>query len=135
MQDTVPQGQGPPSFIVDSGSCVHIVKYRSLLTDIVTNADDQQHHMKLADGSSVSGVIKGRGTARFSVYDQLQNKQVLELREVYYIPTFPFNIISVHRGVRQGASFNFDSAGSTMKTPRHTFPLVNIGSTYRLQAV
>ena len=130
IQDTV-----PPSFIVNSSSCVHIVKDRNLLTNIVTNANDQRHHMKLADGTAVSGVIEGHGEARFSVYDHQRRKQVLELREVYNIPSFPFNIISVHRGVRQGASFNFASEGSTMKTPRHTFPLVNLGCTYCLQAV
>ena len=90
--------------------------------------------IRLANGTTHTGVVRGRGQASFKLKDNTGNIRKIILKDCLFVPEFSENIISVLSATRNGMGFNFNKNGATLEVPDGTkFPIVPGDKLYRIQ--
>ena len=76
------------TFLVDCGATTHIVNDKSCFIDTDPTFKSSDHYIELADGTTVNGIAKEKGTimTQFRTSDNLFVD--VKLRDVLYIPDF-----------------------------------------------
>ena len=103
VAENVLTANGRSNWIVDSGATSHMCKDEDLFTEFIKLATPQ--NITVGDGFSVEAT--GIGTI-FLNMNINQNKNVIcKLSNVFYVPTFSYNLLSVSKATKLGKSFQF----------------------------
>ncbi len=95
-------------WIVDSGCTTHICANLSMFKNLA-------HYTGEVKSASGKMQIRGMGTVCLPVKDQRGQLQVIELREVYYVPEIDYNLLSVVKANKvDGLRMAFDEKKCTL---------------------
>ena len=115
----------PTSLIVDTGASKHLIKDLSLFSKLEMDDSQSKHSIRLANGTTSTGIVRGRGQASLQLKDTTGNIRKIIITDALYIPDFPENIISVLAATKNGAGFYFNKHGAAMEVPDGTiFPII-----------
>ena len=92
---------------VDCGATTHMINDATKFKAVDKSFRPEDHMVKLADGSKVSGMAKMRRDAEVYLLDREGRQVKTRLRQALYIPTFPQNIFSVKAATANGAEVCF----------------------------
>ena len=112
------------TFLVDCGATTHIVNDRSCFIDTDPTFKSSDHYIELADGTTVNGIAKEKGTimTQFRTSDNVFVD--VKLRDVLYIPNFPQCIFSVKSATTHGCKVVFSENRDELIAPNGTiFPI------------
>ena len=125
------------TFLVDSGSTVHIVKDIDKFVKFDKDFNPEQHILELADGSKPTNVVKGRGDVSVCLKDTDGVCHTVKLENVLYIPSFNQNIFSVKSATDRGASVNFSKDNGFLSSSKSAtqFEINKHGNLYFLNCV
>ena len=127
---------GKESILVDSGASSHIICDKDKFISFDEKYDPNSHVIELADGSRSTGMIKGRGKARFQLYDTNGIPHEITLQDTLYIPSYNQNIMSVKLATKNGASVIFQKDTTKLITETGTeFNIESQGKLYFLYNV
>ena len=87
----------PGNLLVDSGATRHIICEPERFTSFDESYDPKNHYIELADGRRMNGLIHGKGTAAFTIYDSNGKSANITLSDALLIPSYSINIFSVKR--------------------------------------
>ena len=127
---------GKESILVDSGASSHIICDKEKFISFDEKYDPHSHVIELADGSRSTGMIKGRGKARFQLHDTNGIPHEITLQDALYIPSYNQNIMSVKLATKNGASVIFQKDTTKLITETGTeFDIESQGKLYFLYNV
>ena len=104
------------SLLVDSGATAHIICDLNNFIEFDANHDPENHVIELADGSRVTGTVRGKGKAKFNFEDTNGKDCDITLENALYIPSYTQNIFSVQAATKKGATLSFSKTDSKMET-------------------
>lgn len=121
------------TFLVDCGATTHMVNDRSLFIDFDPTFEPRNHYVELADGATVDGVAKEKGTIVTKLRTSDNEFVEVKLRNVLYIPDFPHCIFSVKSATTFGSTVIFSENRNELIAPNGTvFPFVEDKRLYYL---
>ena len=121
----------PNSILVDSGATSHIVCEGDRFIDFDKSYDSTNHYVELADGTRTNGLIQGKGTATFQIYDEKGNVTPITVNNALYIPSYEINIFSVKKAAENGANCLFTSNGGELTSSTGVkFPITSRSNLY-----
>jgi len=114
----------PNTFQVDCGATTHIVNDKSCFIDTDPTFKSSDHYIELADGTTVNGIAKSKGT----IVTQFRTSEDVfvdvKLKDVLYIPDFPQCIFSVKSATTHGCKVVFSENRDELIAPNGTvFPI------------
>ena len=108
------------SFVVDTGANRHLIRDISLFTELQMDKSHNSHTIRLANGTTDTGIVRGSGKASFKLHDNNGNVRRIILMDALFVPNFQHNIISVMAATRNGVAFKFCENGAMMEVPDGT---------------
>ena len=108
------------SFVVDTGANRHLIRDISLFTELQMDKSHNSHTIRLANGTTDTGIVRGSGKASFKLHDNNGNVRRIILMDALFVPNFQHNIISVMTATRNGVAFKFCENGAVMEVPDGT---------------
>ena len=106
--------QGSIELLIDSGCTGFMIKNKELLSDL-----DDGFLADVCNANSSRSEIRGRGTVRCFVKDNMDRSCLLELRDAFLVPSYARNLVSVKRMSDKGAMIQFND-DPTIKMPNGT---------------
>ena len=117
--------------LVDSGATSHIVCDSERFTYFDKSYDPTNHYVELADGTRTNGLIKGKGNAKFQIYDSQGNVVSITVNDALFIPSYDINIFSVKKAAIKGAQCLFSSDGGELTSIKGVkFPIISKHNLY-----
>ena len=114
----------PNALLVDSGATSHIVCNSDRFIYFDKSYDSTNHYVELADGTRTNGLIKGKGSAEFQVYDDHGNIASIIVNDALFIPSYDINI-------NKGACCLFSLNGGMLTTSKGVkFPITSRHNLY-----
>lgn len=89
------------SLLVDCGATTHIVNDRNNFVSFNEKFDMSRHCIELADGSSLNGIVKQKGTACVPLVDSKGISRNVLLENALLVPSFSQNIFSVQAAAQK----------------------------------
>ena len=125
---------GYSDLLVDSGSTVHIINDKSRFDRFEPDSQSEEHSLDLADGTKITGTVRGIGTATVMIRDEHGRNCRSTLSNVLYCPTFPYNIFSVNAATKRckGTRVTFGADSGTLYASGTSFPIQNRNGLYFL---
>jgi len=121
------------TFLVDCGATTHIVNDQSCFVDIDESFNPTDHYIELADGTTVNGVAKQKGTVITQFRTSDDNFVDVKLSDVLFIPDFPQCIFSVKSATSHGCKVIFSEDKDELIAPNGTvFPILQEKRLYYL---
>ena len=121
----------PNALLVDSGATSHIICNSDKFIHFDKSYDPTNHYVELADGTRTNGLIKGKGTASFKMYDNQGNIATISVNDALFIPSYDTNIFSVKKASLKGASCLFSADGGELITSTGTkLPIISRNNIY-----
>ena len=112
------------TFLVDCGATTHIVNNKSCFIDTDPTFKSSDHYIELADGTTVNGVAKEKGTIVTKFRTSEDEFVEVKLKDVLYIPNFPQCIFSVKSATSHGCKVIFSEDKDELIAPNGTiFPI------------
>ena len=123
------------SLLVDTGATAHIIKDVHRFDSFSKNQNPSEHVIILADGTRTKGMVRGTGTATYTVHDTRGVPCKVTLTNALYIPDYQQNIFSVSMAEDRGAAFTFEKGNDKMKTgDGNTFKIVRKENLYYINS-
>ena len=80
--------KGDPCLLVDSGATKHIINDKNRFEWFDPGCKSEEHSLDLADGTRITGMVRGRGTATIMIRDAHGCLPKSKLSDLLYCPTF-----------------------------------------------
>ena len=112
-------GQRGLELMVDSGCNGFMVKERTLFKEL-----DEAFNTDVGNANGSRTRVEGRGTARCGVLDSKGRMCELELKQVFWVPTYTRSLISVKKLAEQGAMVSFGKEANIRTQDGTLFTLV-----------
>ena len=126
---------GDNNLLVDSGATSHIVNDINLFETLEPCNNSKQHSLELADGTRVTGTVKGRGTATVMIRDDHGRVHKSTLSNTLYCPSFPLSIFSVNAATKRQkeTTITLRADSGSLFASGTSFPIQNRNGLYFLQ--
>ena len=128
--------KGDPGLLVDSGATKHIINDKNRFEWFDPGCKSEEHSLDLADGTRITGMVRGRGTATIMIRDAHGCLRKSKLSDVLYCPTFPYSIFSVNAATNRnkGTTITLGAESGTLSASDGTiFPISNKSGLYFLE--
>ena len=117
---------GDLDLLVDSGATAHIINDKNWFDWFEPNYKSEEHSLDLADGTRITGTVRGKGQANILIRDENGRHRHTKLVNVLYCPTFPCNIFSVNAATKRnkGSTVTLGADSGTLCAKNGTsFPI------------
>ncbi|XP_067929373.1 uncharacterized protein [Watersipora subatra] len=123
--NTATQNNNPNklSLMVNCGAPSHLINDKSRFISYDNTFKLEKHFIKMADGHQSNQLVVAKGTAQFTILDENNISNKVDLKDVLLAPTVPTSLFSVHAAIQKGAKVNFSDKKNSLVASKTKFTI------------